>query len=220
MEYLPEILKAIAVLLWPLIVIVLLLSFRKQVAGLIETARSRKFTVKVGEMELSMEEYNKQQSELIKDLQNQVAALQKVQERKREDPGAVPFPAPSIPAKLSTRSVLWVDDCPRNNAVLIQNLTDAGITITTALSNREALGKLRAQTFDKLITDLSHAENGAPNPTAGLELVKSVRVMHEDLPIYIYTSAEKAEKLFVEAQEAGANQITGSATILMALIKN
>jgi len=58
METLPEILKAIASLLWPLIVIVILFSFRSQVAGLIETARTRKFTVKVGEMELSMEEYN------------------------------------------------------------------------------------------------------------------------------------------------------------------
>jgi CheY-like chemotaxis protein len=44
--------------------------------------------------------------------------------------------------------------------------------------------------------------------------------MNKDIPIYIYTSAYKAEKMFLEAQEAGANQITASPTILMALLKN
>ncbi len=220
METLPEILKAIASLLWPLIVIVILFSFRSQVAGLIETARSRKFTVKVGEMELSMEEYNKQQGELIKDLQNQVAALQKSQGQSALALAAAsPAPAPAA-ARPSARSILWVDDQPRNNAVLIQNLMEAGISVTTAVTSKEALGKLRTQTFDKVVTDMSHPENGTPNLTAGIELVKAVRVMDEDIPVYIYTSPEKAEKLFVDAQEAGANQITGSATILLALLKD
>jgi CheY-like chemotaxis protein len=216
MEIVPEILKATASLLWPLIVIVILLVFRRQVSDLIETARSRKLTVKVGEMELSMEEYNKQQGELIKDLQNQVAAMQKSQTQSNPSWAAASAP---IAARPSTRSILWVDDHPRNNAVLIQNLMEAGIPVTTAVTSKEALGKLRTQTFDKVVTDMSHPENGVPNLTAGIELVKAVRVMDEDLPIYIYTSPEKAEKLFVDAQEAGANQITGPATILMALLK-
>lgn len=216
MEYAPEILKALASLLWPLIVIVLLFSFRGQMAGLIETARMRKFTVKVGEMELSMDEYNKQQGELIKDLQNQVAALQKQYGQ----------PAQSYPAvspRNGTRSILWVDDHPRNNAVMIQNLSEAGITVTNALNTQEALGRLRTQTFDKVVTDMTHPDSGndkAANAAGGIELVKSVRVMNENLPIYIYTTAEKAEKMFDEAQEVGANQITGSATILMALLKD
>jgi len=220
METLPEILKAIASLLWPLIVIVILFSFRSQVAGLIETARSRKFTVKVGEMELSMEEYNKQQGELIKDLQNQVAALQKVQGQSGHETASPVFAAgSSSPIHPSTRSVLWVDDHPRNNAMLIQNLQDAGITVTTAASTREATGLFRTKPFDKVVTDLSRKENEHVNPTAGLDLVKSLREMNDDVPIYIYTSADKAEKMFDPAQEAGANQITGSATILMALLK-
>jgi CheY-like chemotaxis protein len=221
MEIVPEILKSIASLLWPLIVIIILLAFRKQVSDLIETARSRKFTVKVGEMELSMEEYNKQQGELIKDLQNQVAALQKVQGQSSDHKTASPAFAPgsSSPIHPSTRSVLWVDDHPRNNAMLIQNLQDAGIMVTTATSTREATGLFRAKTFDKVVTDLSRKENEHVNPMAGLDLVKSLREMNDDVPIYIYTSTDKAEKMFDAAQEAGANQITGSATILMALLK-
>ncbi|MBI5295413.1 MAG: response regulator [Chloroflexi bacterium] len=217
MEYLPEILKAIASLLWPVIVIVILLAFRKPVEGLIETARLRKFTVKVGEVELSMEEYNKQQSDLIKDLQNQVAALQKLHDL--QQPGEeVAYVRESAP-RPQTRSLLWVDNHPRNNAVMMESLREAGISVTTALDTQEALGKLRTLTFDKIVTDLDHPDNGNSNATAGIELVKSVRVMNKDMPIYIYTSAEKAEKMFLEAQEAGANQITGSPTILMALLK-
>lgn len=217
MEYLSEILKAIASLLWPVIVIVILLAFRKPVEGLIETARMRKFAVKVGEVELSMEEYNKQQSDLIKDLQNQVAVLQKLHDLQQPG-GEVAYVRESAP-RPQTRSLLWVDNHPRNNAVMMENLREAGISVTTALDTQEALGKLRTLTFDKIVTDLDHPDNGNSNATAGIELVKSVRVMNKDMPIYIYTSAEKAEKMFLEAQEAGANQITGSPTILMALLK-
>jgi CheY-like chemotaxis protein len=218
MEYVSEILKAIASLLWPVIVIVILLAFRRQVAGLIETARSRKFVVKVGEMELSMDEYNKQQSDLIKDLQNQVAAMQKSQDPRQRDETAS-FAAEDA-SRMHMRSILWVDDYPRNNAVLIENLRQAGIAVTTSVTTQEALGRLRTLPFDKVVTDLDHPDNGSPNATAGIELVKSVRVMNKDIPIYIYTSAYKAEKMFLEAQEAGANQITASPTILMALLKN
>ncbi len=217
MEYLSEILKAIASLLWPVIVIVILLAFRKPVEGLIDTARQRKFAVKVGEVELSMEEYNKQQSDLIKDLQNQVAALQKLHDLQQPSE-EVAYVRESAP-RPQAHSLLWVDNHPRNNAVMMESLREAGISVTTALDTQEALGKLRTLTFDKIVTDMDHPNNGNSNATAGIELVKSVRVMNKDIPIYIYTSAEKAEKMFLEAQEAGANQITGSPTILMALLK-
>jgi len=223
MEYLPEILKAVASLLWPIIVIILLLAFRKPVEGLIETARLRKFTVKVGEMELSMEEYNKQQADLIKDLQNQVAALQKAgedsQKPKTRGEAAPAFAVESAPPA-KTRSLLWADDHPRNNAMLIQNLKEAGIHVTTAASTKEAAGLFRTKPFDKVVPDLNRAENGLPNPLAGIELVKVIREMDEDVPVYIYTSADKAEKMFDAAEDAGVNQITGSPTILLALLKD
>ncbi|MFZ5880184.1 MAG: response regulator [Chloroflexota bacterium] len=218
METLPEILKAIATLLWPVIVIAIMLIFRKPVEELIATARSRKFAVKVGEVELSMEEYNKQQSDLIKDLQNQVAALQK--SLGQHEHGGMEYHVTEDAARPRTRSILWVDNRPRNNAMLMESLREADISVTTALDSQEALGKLRTLSFDKVVTDLDHPDNGQPNATAGIELVKAVRAMNKEIPIYIYTSAGKAEKLFLEAQEAGANQITGSPTILMALLND
>ena len=84
MEFTPDLIRAIATLLWPLIVIILLFAFRDGIRSLIDSARNRKFSVKVGEMELSMEEYNRQQSELIKDLQNQMVEIKKAMEENRK----------------------------------------------------------------------------------------------------------------------------------------
>lgn len=217
MEYLSEILKAIAALLWPVMVILVLFWFRKDVRGVIDSARSRKFSVKVGEMELSMDEYSKQQNDLIRDLQTQVAAMQKSLEdgkAKKKKPATAGESAPS------TRSILWVDDHPKNNAVLIQNLTESEIRVTTAATNEEALSLIRAMKFDKIVTDLRHPKNGSVIDTAGLDLVKVIREMDIHIPVYIYTSPSKVEELIDAAQEADANQITGSATILLALLKD
>jgi len=218
---LAELLRAIAALLWPLIVILLLIIFRKAVTPIIESAKSRKFTVKVGEMEVSMEEYNRQQSELIKDLQNQMVALQKaVDEAKgRESKEALPITDYSVEKRPATRSVLWIGDNPEKNAVMLQNLMDAGIHVSTARSSREGLASLRARNYDKVVTDMDHPDEPAGQALAGIRLVKTIRQMNENLPVYIFTSGRKAEELFDEASDAGANQITGSPTILLALLK-
>ena len=85
MEGISTLVTSIATILWPIIVIGILVIFRKSVQGLIDSARGRKFTVKIGEMELSMDEFSKQQGDMIKDLQKRVNELQrKVDGRKTE----------------------------------------------------------------------------------------------------------------------------------------
>ncbi|HEY6073084.1 MAG TPA: response regulator, partial [Anaerolineales bacterium] len=187
------------------------------------SAQSRKFTVKVGEMEVSMEEYNRQQSELIKDLQHQMITLQKALEEARQTnpDGAKPaIPDYSLQAPTVRRSVLWVGDHPKTNAVMIQNLMDSGVDVTTAGSSREGLARLRARSFDKVVTDLHHPNGVSGASVVGIELVKSIRQMRQDIPVYIFTNPSKAEEMFDAAEDAGANQITGSPTILMALLRS
>ena len=77
MEGTSALIDSIATILWPLIVIAILFIFRKSVEALINSARGRKFTFKVGEMELSMDEFSKQQGDMIKDLQARVNELQR-----------------------------------------------------------------------------------------------------------------------------------------------
>ncbi len=225
METIPDLIRAIATLLWPLIVIILLFAFRGSIRSLIDSARSRKFSVRVGEMELSMEEYNRQQSELIKDLQNQMVEMKKAMEESRKtaredgQPAAAAVPDYSLQAPPRRKAILWVGDRPLGNAVMLQNLADAGLEVTTASSSREGLGKLRAMHFDKVVTDIHHPNGISTGSPPGIELVRSIREMKEDLPVYIFTTPRQAEEMFDLAEDAGANQITGSPTILLALLK-
>jgi hypothetical protein len=76
-DTLQKLIQAIASLLWPLIVVAVLFLFRPAIIALIESAKSRKFTLKIGGQELSMEEVNQQQQNLIADLQTQVSNIQR-----------------------------------------------------------------------------------------------------------------------------------------------
>ena len=82
MEGTPALIESIATILWPAIVIIILLSFRKSIQALIKSSETRKFTFRVGEMELSMDEFSKQQGDMIKDLQIRVNKLQRQIETK------------------------------------------------------------------------------------------------------------------------------------------
>ena len=70
MEDLSTVLEGIASLLWPLIVLFVIIKFHGPVKEIIESAKKRKFTVKVGEYEISMEEVSEQFRAMLKDLQN------------------------------------------------------------------------------------------------------------------------------------------------------
>ena len=68
-----KLLEGIAAFAWPVIIVLLILIFRRAVVSLIESARSRKFTLKIGGQELTMEEVNQQQQNLnvVKGVQSQ-----------------------------------------------------------------------------------------------------------------------------------------------------
>jgi hypothetical protein len=77
MDPIQKLIQAIATLLWPVIVIILVLRFRPAITAIVESAKSRKFTLKIGGQELTMEEANQAQQKLIADLQGQVSDIQK-----------------------------------------------------------------------------------------------------------------------------------------------
>jgi hypothetical protein len=56
MTELKNILEGVAALLWPLIVIAIFYQFRPLLSPIIESAKTRKFTLKIGGQELTMEE--------------------------------------------------------------------------------------------------------------------------------------------------------------------
>ncbi|MBT3338538.1 MAG: response regulator [Anaerolineae bacterium] len=249
MEGVSTLINSIATIMWPLIVIVILVLFRQSVQSLIESARGRKFKVKIGEMELSMDELSQQQTMMIKDLQTRVNELQrkvdgktqkpleepsKIMVLEKEDiareikvpgeeasaPKAETNPYRSLNIDDDISAILWVDDEPKNNALLIDALHYLNISVSTAKNTKDALERFKHGSFDCVISDsCRHEGRELDNCQAGIELASLIREMDEDVPIYIYTDKVDAT-LKQKAHDAGATAVTSSPSELLKLLSD
>lgn len=212
-----ELIEAFAALLWPLIVLTLIFLFRPAVSAIIDSAKSRKFTLKIGGQELTMDEANQAQQKLIADLQTKVSEIEKKLGGPAPTTQTGPpeyFAAPS--AALS--SVLWVDDKPKNNSYFIQQLSDLGVKVDTARSTSEGLALFSSHKYDFIISDMGRMEGLRYDPTAGLELLKLIRERDGQTPFVIYSSAVAARTHGKQAVEMGATAVTSSPTELFGLL--
>lgn len=218
MSDIAQLLEAIGVLAWPAIIILLILMFRPVIAGLIESAKSRKFTLKLGGQELTMEEASEQQRKLIADLQAQVLEIKKSLE-------GIARPAPAAPEKAALKmpptvaSVLWVDDQPKNNSYFVQQLVDRGVNVELALSTAEGLRMFDKKTYGVVISDMGRTEDGIYKPTAGLELLKVIRERNKTIPFIIYSSSRGGREHREAAIKLGATTLTTSPTEMVGLLQ-
>jgi CheY-like chemotaxis protein len=118
---------------------------------------------------------------------------------------------PAATAGQKIRSVLWVDDEPESNSLMISEMRKQQIAVTTVKSTQEALAAFQPGRFDVIITDMGRATDGGK---AGIELVNLIRKMDTQTPIFIACSKYAAEEFRDEALAAGANEITSSLTDL------
>lgn len=200
MADLAKILEGVAALLWPGIVILLVFLFKPAIAALIESARSRKFTLRIGGQELTMEEANAQQRTLIADLQSQVVEIQKRIGLGGQATVAL-LESPPQERTIQRASILWVDDQPKNNSYLVQQLSDRGLTIDLALSTAEGLKQFDRGRYGLLISDMARTEKGVYNPTAGLDLLKRIRAQNASIPFVIFCSSRGVRAHASEAQD-------------------
>jgi CheY-like chemotaxis protein len=213
-----KILEGISALLWPCIVLLLVFLFKPAVAALIESAKSRKFSLKIGGQELTMEEVNAQQRTLIADLQARVLEIQK-KIGGIDQPKAMQAPT-KTPDKGQRTLILWVDDQPKNNSYFVQQLSDMGFSIDLALSTSEGLRRFDREKYSIIISDMGRTEEGSYKATAGLELLKNIRVQSLDIPFIIFCSLRKSREHSSEARTLGVTSITSSPTELMGIIQN
>jgi CheY-like chemotaxis protein len=217
MDATAKLLEAVSTLLWPLIVVAVIMTFRPAVAAIIESAKSRKFTLKIGGQELSMEEASEQQRDLIADLQSQVADLRK----HLQAPIKATRDAHVLDASVSQHpgsSVLWIDDHPKNNSYFVEQLQKLGVAVDLAMSTAEGLEKLARRRYSVVISDMGRHEDGHSKPTAGLELLKCIRERDDSLPVVFFCSAHAVRKYRDEALRLGASGISSSATELFGLL--
>jgi CheY-like chemotaxis protein len=77
MEQLAKLISAISSLAWPAIFLVVIFTFSESIKKLIDSARGRKFTIKVAGNELTMEEASAQTRVMLIDMQTKIAELEK-----------------------------------------------------------------------------------------------------------------------------------------------
>jgi CheY-like chemotaxis protein len=218
MDTTQKLFQAIAALLWPLIAIFLVVRFRPAIAAIIESARSRKFTIKIGGQELTMEEANHAQQNLIADLQNQVCEIQKKLGNSvtSDQPKVLESVTASIP---KVPSILWVDDVPKNNSYFIQQLSDLGVKVDLAQSTLEGEALLKSRNYDFLISDMGRKEGLNYNQTAGIDFLEFVRTADKVTPFVIYCSSRALRNYGRKALDFGATAVTASPTELSGILK-
>jgi CheY-like chemotaxis protein len=227
-----RIIEAIGALLWPLLVAVLLIKVIPHIPGVVadlrKAMRTRGFTVKVGGVELSVEEATEQLRRQVTDLQTHMA----VQLAERPEPTLGPPPAPGAPpgspagaeagpaAAPGRATILWVDNNPDGNALELAKLRDDGLEVLLARSTAEAMDVLSLRRGVRaIVTDMGRSEDGEYRSHAGLALLRQLKEAEQDQPVLVYTSARRAELDRQDALDAGATVVTASPTELFAAIR-
>jgi CheY-like chemotaxis protein len=220
-----RIIEAIGSLLWPLLVAVLLIRVIPHIPGvaadLRKAMRTRAFTVKVGGVELSVEDATEQLRRQVADLQTHMAT--ELVERGEPVPSVSPA-APGAPAGAvagqDRATILWVDDNPDDNALELAKLRDDGLEVLLARSTAEAMDVLSLRRGVRaIVTDLGRSEDGEFRSHAGLALLRQLREAEQDQPVLVYTSSRRVELDRQDALEAGATAVTASPTELFAALR-
>jgi CheY-like chemotaxis protein len=223
-----RVIEAIGSLLWPLLVAVLLIRVVPHIPGVVadlrKAMRTRAFTVRVGGVELSVEDATEQLRRQVTDLQNHMAVL--LAER-GEVGAAAPPPAPAGVAEPAgpapdqgRATVLWVDDDPDANALELAKLRDDGVEVLLARSTAEAMDVLSLRRGVRaVVTDLGRAEDGEFRSHAGLALLRQLHEAEQDQPVLVYTSPRRVELDRQDALDAGAMVVTSSPVELLAALR-
>ncbi len=206
MDSVAKLLSALSSLAWPAIFGVLIFKFYDPIKTLIESAKGRKFTVKVAGNELTMEEASEQQRQIVNDLQSKLAEI----EKRLESENVVSL-NPEVVTPPRDKKILWVDDRPKNNSFLVASLQERGHAVDIALTTDEGFGMFKARTYDIVISDMGRPEDDH----AGITLVKKIRELGSEVPFYIFCGVWAARNLRDEAIEHGVTDITSSGTTLL-----
>lgn len=206
MESFAKLISSLASLAWPIFFSILSFVFYEPLKKIIESARGRRFTIKVAGHELTMEEVSEQQRIILSDLQQKVAEIEK------KIDSAAKLTEPSIKFSSPTGGrILWVDDQPRNNSLLVATLEQRGAMIDTAQSTSEGVDKFKSKQYDIVISDMGRPESDK----AGIDLAMKIRNLNPTVPFFIYCGSWAARNLKKEALDAGVTTITASGTTLL-----
>jgi len=96
-----------------------------------------------------------------------------------------------------SEKILLVDDEKEFLEVMSERMANRGMEVTTALSAKEAIEKVKSESFDAIVLDLLMPEMD------GLEAIEALKKINPDLQIIFLTGNATVEK-GIEAMKLGA----------------
>jgi len=104
---------------------------------------------------------------------------------------------------MTGKAILWVDDNPANNELVVRALRKFGLDIEQATSTEAAVAAFRRRKFDLVISDMGRGDD----MRAGYSLLKLLRERGSKVPYFIFAGLDKPE-FRREAAERGAQLST------------
>jgi CheY-like chemotaxis protein len=209
----PAGLQALVSLGW---LILALLVFLSALPLILRLSRERTFRLHIAGMEVSVQDAAHDLAQQVGDLQDRLRLLEKAMgDQAPGAPRVAVEPTPSTEAQSTRpRRILWVDDNPTNNAFAVEKLRSDGFEVVAKESTVDGFAELRMREFGMIISDMGRVEQGRNNATAGLDLLKVVRVHDPALPLVFFCSKPAIARAGQEALRLGATGITASAVEL------
>ncbi|MFI9754260.1 hypothetical protein [Streptomyces collinus] len=201
--------EALTGLAWPLFASVVVWRLFPLIKGLVGRGN---FTVRVGDAELTVQQFSDQLVETTADIQQRLTAVSA-----GDGPQEASEPSERPPRLL--RRVLWVDDQPANNAYETAQLQALGVEVVHATSTQEGVRALhRARpAFDAVISDMGRSEAAGYNTDAGLDLIREIRTFDGATPVFVYASTKTLARTD-EIATAGGNGVAWSPVKLFDLL--
>lgn len=193
---------------WPLFAVFVFLCLRR--VG-IEALRSRAVKIRVGKIEISVQDATDQLARRMDDLELATDRLRPNGPREERERKPV-----------KQRPILaWVDDVPENNAYEIRHLEENGVRVLTSTSTHGALRTLidEGAAVDVVVSDMGRQEGKLYNPDAGLDLIRLLRDSDFNAPIYVYCSPISQERTQDEVIRAKGSGITASRIELFGFLR-
>jgi CheY-like chemotaxis protein len=112
---------------------------------------------------------------------------------------------PEIANNLTGKAVLWVDDKPANNELVVRALRRFHLDVEQATSTEAGLAAMERRPFNLVISDMGRG----PDLRAGYDLLKALRATGSKVPFFIFSSGDTPE-FRREAKELGAQLSTNN----------
>lgn len=112
--------------------------------------------------------------------------------------------------------ILWVDDYPINNELVINFLRNKNIHVDIAISTEQGLDFFKQNEYDVIITDMGRGMES----DAGIKLIKKLKSMNCRIPIIVYASYNAICQYGDYAKDLGAYRvINGTVNIISTLFE-